>query len=123
MREPPPNLADPTDQVAPALTAPFVTMYDLYIVKRTQIYLEDEQDRKLSRRAGAAGVTKSTLIRQAIDSFLESPSDDTARLARFRAALDEVASSPASLPDGRSYVEALRASDVRRQDEIERRRR
>lgn len=98
-------------------------MYDLYIVKRTQIYLEDEQERKLSRRAGAAGVTKSTLIRQAVDAFLESPTNDAARLARFRAALDEVAGSPASLPDGRSYVEALRARDVRRQDEVERRRR
>ena len=32
-------------------------------------------------------------------------------------------SSPLSLPDGQSYVEALRAADIRRQDEIERRRR
>lgn len=98
-------------------------MYNLYIVKRTQIYLEDEQDRKLSKRADAAGVTKSTLIRRAIDSFLASPANDEARLARFRAALHEVAASPASLPDGGSYVEAIRAGDVRRQDEIERRRR
>lgn len=98
-------------------------MYALYIVKRTQIYLEEEQDRKLSRRASSAGVTKSTLIRQAIDSFLESPADDAVRLARFRAALDGVAESPALLPDGRSYVEAIRAGDVRRQDEIEQRRR
>lgn len=98
-------------------------MYDLYIVKRTQIYLEEEQDLKLTRRAGAAGVTKSTLIRQAIDSFLESPGDDKARLARFKTALDEVTTSPASLPDGRSYVEALRAIDMDRHAEIERRRR
>jgi predicted transcriptional regulator len=98
-------------------------MYDSYIMKRTQIYLENEQDRKLGKRASATGVTKSTLIRQAIDAYLDARTDDAARLARFRAALNDVAVSPASLPDGRSYVEALRSADVRRQDEIDRRRR
>ena len=33
-------------------------MYSAYIVKRTQIYLEEEQDRKLALRASAARVTK-----------------------------------------------------------------
>lgn len=98
-------------------------MYAVYIVKRTQIYLDAEQDRRLAMRADASGVTKSTLIREAIDAYLESPADDAARLARFRAALDEVAASPATLPDGRSYVEQMRADDERRQAEIERRRR
>jgi len=97
-------------------------MYDVYIMKRTQIYLQGEQDLKLARRASVAGVTKSTLIRTAIDAFLDAPADDTARLDRFRAALDEVAGSPATLPDGRSFVERMRAGDARRQDEIERRR-
>ena len=41
-----------------------------YIVKRTQIYLDEDQDRRLERRAAAAGVTKSALIRSAIDRFL-----------------------------------------------------
>ncbi len=41
-----------------------------YIMKRTQIYLDEEQDRKMERRARAAAVTKSALIREAIDRFL-----------------------------------------------------
>lgn len=97
-------------------------MYDTYIMKRTQIYIEVEQDRKLGNRASATGVTKSTLVRQAIDAFLESPTDEPMRLARFRAALDDVSGSAAALPDGRTYVEEIRASDVRRQAEIDQRR-
>ncbi len=42
----------------------------IYIVKRTQIYLDEDQDAKLERRAAAVGVTKSALIRAAIDKFL-----------------------------------------------------
>lgn len=50
----------------------------IYIMKRTQIYLDEDQDSKLGRRAAAAGVTKSALIRMAIDRFLSrdpSPTD------------------------------------------------
>jgi predicted transcriptional regulator len=39
-------------------------------MRRTQIYLDEAQDARLERRARAAGVTKSSLIRAAIDSFL-----------------------------------------------------
>jgi predicted transcriptional regulator len=97
-------------------------MYDTYIMKRTQIYLETEQDRKLAGRATAAGTTKSNLIREAIEQYLASPDDDAARLAEFRAAIDEFARAPGTLPDGRSYVEEMRARDRRREREIERRR-
>lgn len=97
-------------------------MYDTYIMKRTQIYLEAEQDRKLGDRASTTGVTKSTIVRQAIDAFLEPPTDEVMRLARFRVALDDVAGSPVELSDGRTYVEEIRASDVRRQAEIDQRR-
>jgi predicted transcriptional regulator len=92
-------------------------------MKRTQIYLDEDQDKKITRRASAMGVTKSTVIRQAIDAHLDAPDPAADRLARFHAALEAVARKPLSLPDGRSYVEGLRAADVRRQDEIERRRR
>lgn len=97
-------------------------MYASYIMKRTQIYLEEGQDRQLSARASATGETKSTIIRQAIDAFLEGPSDRDVRMSRFRAALDELADHPLALPDGHAYVEAVRAPDVARQDELERRR-
>ena len=54
-------------------------------MKRTQIYLDEEQDARLERRAAAVGVTKSALIRAAIDRFLSrdrTPTD-------LEAALDE----------------------------------
>ncbi len=39
-------------------------------MKRTQIYLDEEQDRLLRERAREAGVTKSELIRRALSAFL-----------------------------------------------------
>ncbi|MBA2272424.1 MAG: CopG family transcriptional regulator [Actinobacteria bacterium] len=92
-------------------------------MKRTQIYVDEEQDESLAKRAAAAGVTKSTLIREAIDTYLKGSPDERLRLDRFRAAVHAAAGSAHYLPDGKSYVEALRALDVRRQEEIERRRR
>ena len=97
-------------------------MYTSYIVRRTQIYLEESQHEELADRAAAYGTTKSDLIREAIDAFLEGPSDDGARLARFRTALDETAETPVSLPDGRSYVEQVRALEVPRREALDRRR-
>lgn len=94
-------------------------MYTIYIVKRTQIYLDEDQDAKLARRAASAGTTKSLLIRQAIDSFLDGPSDDAARLASFRGALHDLLAAPLDLPDGKTYVEDLRARDRRRQHDLE----
>lgn len=98
-------------------------MYSTYIMKRTQIYLETEQDRKLAGRATAAGTTKSHVIREAIEQYLASPDQPTTQLAQFRAVIDALASDPVAFPDGRSYVENLRAIDRRREREIERRRR
>lgn len=98
-------------------------MYDSYIVKRTQIYLEDSQDDDLARRAAAEGLTKSALIRRAVADYLDKGADDDLRLTRFRAAVDAVAGAAPDLPQGSLYVERLRALDASRQEEIERRRR
>ena len=98
-------------------------VYDSYIVKRTQIYLDDRQGEELDRRAAAEGVTKSTLIRRAVDVYLDGVDDEELRLARFKAAIEAVAGVAPDLPKGSLYVERLRALDVRRQEEIERRRR
>jgi hypothetical protein len=98
-------------------------VYDSYIVKRTQIYLDDSQDADLARRAAAEGVTKSALIRRAVDEYLDNDADAGLRLARFRAAVDAVAGAAPDLPEGSIYVERLRALDANRQEEIERRRR
>ena len=97
-------------------------MYDLYIVKRTQIYLDEEHDRRLAVRARSAGVTKSTLIREALAEYLDPASDHEARMARFGAALDEMARTPAQLPPGREYVETLRAADRVRDEALDERR-
>ena len=97
-------------------------MYDSYIMKRTQIYLDVEQDRRLAARARAAGATKSTLIREAIETYLSRPDDEAEQLTEFRAALDGLVRSPADLPDGRTYVERLRRVDQARDEDIERRR-
>jgi hypothetical protein len=97
-------------------------VYDSYIVKRTQIYLDEEQDRELDRRAIAEGLTKSAVIRRAVGAYLDGASDDELRLARFKAAVESAAGVAAALPQGSQYVERLRAFDVRRQEALERRR-
>jgi hypothetical protein len=98
-------------------------MYVLYIMRRTQIYLDERQDDDLARRAAAEGVTKSALIRRAVGAYLDNRGDDELRLTRFRAAVDAVAGAAPTLPEGALYVERLRALDADRQAEIERRRR
>jgi hypothetical protein len=98
-------------------------MYYSYIVKRTQIYLDDSQDDDLTRRAAAEGLTKSALIRRAVDEYLDNGADEELRLARFVAAVDAVAGAAPDLPPGSRYVERLRVLDASRHEEIERRRR
>jgi predicted DNA-binding protein len=98
-------------------------MFTLDIMKRTQIYLEEAQDERLGRRATAEGVTKSTLIREAIDEYLGTREDEAQKLDRLRAALRESAGIAPYLPDGASYVDEVRRADVGRQQELEARRR
>lgn len=98
-------------------------VYNSYIVKRTQIYLSESQDDRLARRAAAEGLTKSALIRRAVDEYLDGDGDAALRLVRFRAAVDAAAGAAPDLPSGSLYVERLRAPDVSRHEEIEQRRR
>jgi ribbon-helix-helix CopG family protein len=95
-------------------------MYITYIVRRTQIYLEEDQDARLERRAKEDGVTKSSLIRAAIDTYLQGPEERARSLARWQAVLDEVAGIAPYLPPGKEYVEELRKADRRRQEELDR---
>src|SRR5205809_5958608 len=80
-------------------------VYNSYIVRRTQIYLEDRQDDDLARRAAAEGLTKSALIRRAVDEYLDNDAGEDLRLARFRAAVDAAAGAAPDLPPGSPYVE------------------
>ena len=98
-------------------------MYDPYIMRRTQIYLDAEQQIRLARRAEVAGVTSSSLIREAVASYLRDAEDESLELARQRQALaDAFALKPiARLPDGAAFVDATRAGDRERDQELEER--
>jgi predicted DNA-binding protein len=100
---------------------PILAMYDSYIMRRTQIYLDEEQDRRLAERARAAGRTKSDLIREAVDRLLDEPLSEEEELARFRAAADAVFGIAPYVEDGTTYVRKLRDIDRRRQERLERR--
>jgi predicted transcriptional regulator len=79
-------------------------------MKRVQIYRDDDHDRRLADRARASGRSKSALIRQAIDAFLDRE-DEAARLRRFRGAVARAAAAARDLPAGGDYVDAIRARD------------
>jgi predicted transcriptional regulator len=96
-----------------------MAMYALYIVRRTQIYLDEEQDRRLSEQALASGRTKSDLIREAVDRYLDTPLTEEERLARFRAAADAAFGVASYLEDGATYVRKLRDVDRRRAERLE----
>jgi hypothetical protein len=98
-------------------------MYDSDIMRRTQIYLDELQDRRLAERARAAGVSKSTLIRTAIDTYLESQEGEAARLESFREAVRAVAGAAPGLSPGADYADALRDADRRRHERLKARRR
>lgn len=55
------------------------------MMKRTQIYLDEEQDARLEQRARVEGNTKSSLIRSAIDAFLDRPREVSSLEASLRA--------------------------------------
>lgn len=98
-------------------------MYGSYIVRRTQVYIGEEQDAMLDARARATQTTKSALIRDAIDAFLsDNASSESSAVERMRAALDGAGGVAVDLPSGTEYVEALRAADADRAARLDRRR-
>ena len=95
-------------------------MYTPYIVRRTQIYLDERQADALAGRAQRRGVTSSHMIREAIDDYLAQPEDEREReMTRYRAALDRSFGSVRRLPDGSTYVTELRAAESARARELE----
>jgi predicted DNA-binding protein len=95
-------------------------VYATYIVKRTQIYLDDVQANELARRARTRGTTASKMIREAIDDYLAEPDDPAARRDRLRTALRQAFGIAPYLPDGATYVETLRSHDLEREAELDR---
>jgi predicted transcriptional regulator len=88
---------------------------------RTQIYLEEQQATRLDERAEGEGVTRSTVIRRAVDEYLARGQEDSAAWRkRWREAVAKTAGIAPQLPDGAGYVERLRAADAERLRELER---
>jgi Arc/MetJ-type ribon-helix-helix transcriptional regulator len=96
-------------------------VYDSYIMRRTQIYLDEDQRRELTRRARRQGVTSSHLIREALGEYLAQHDDQSEELASFQAAVDASFGIAPHLPSGADYVKEMRHSDALRQAELERR--
>ncbi len=89
-------------------------------MNRTQIYLPEEQTKRLDERAGAEGVSRSVLIRRAVDEYIaKEERDPAAWRARWREAVDRTAGIARYLPDGADYVEGLREVDAKRLQELE----
>lgn len=83
-------------------------MYTIYIMRRTQIYLSEEQGRLLERRSKATGDSVSQLIRSAIDEAYRRPHaasrTDRVQIAR------RTAGAWRDYPEtGSEYVERLRS--------------
>ncbi len=79
-----------------------------YIVERTQIYLSGAQAAALDREAKRTGVTRSHLIREAIEERYGLAADRE----RLRAALRETAGLWKDRKEtGEAYVERMRTGD------------
>lgn len=89
----------------------------LYIVKRTQIYLDEKQAARLDKRAAEGGTTRSGVIREAIDAYL-TPDGDEWRV-RWKGALRATGGIAPYLPN--DHVESMRAAGARKLTEVERR--
>lgn len=96
-------------------------MYAAYTMRRTQIYLGEEQEAQLEARSRATGDTKSAIIRDAVDAFFaDDATAASSGLARMRTALSEASGAADYLPDGADYVEEVRARDAARLDDLDR---
>ena len=84
-------------------------VYNLYIMRRTQIYLTEEQGRVLEGRSRATGHTISELIRVAIDTTY-SRGRQLSRADRVRLAR-RTAGAWKDFPEtGADYVERIRGT-------------
>lgn len=88
-------------------------------MRRTQIYLEDEQAQDLQQRSALLGTTQSELIRRAVATYLERPADEAERLGAFRKALGRTAGMLPPVDD--DAVPEGRRRDRTRDAELERR--
>jgi predicted transcriptional regulator len=84
-------------------------------MRRTQIYLDDEQTARLDQRAAAEGASRSTLIRRAVDVYLTQEERDTAAWqTQWKKAVEATAGIAPHLEGGSDYVESIRRRDAER---------
>jgi len=84
-------------------------MYTAYIVRRTQIYLTEEQGELLERRSKASGQTISELIRAAVDSAYSRRRGMT-RAQKIRVAQRTAGAWTDRAESGAEYVDRIRGS-------------
>jgi len=91
-------------------------MYALYIMpinqplSRTQIYLTQAQQARLQAAARHAAVTKSELIRQAIDQFLDQqPTASAGDKAQRLNSIAGMWAERSDMVDPAAYIKTLRA--------------
>ncbi len=73
-------------------------------MKRTQIYITDEQDRRLSELAADRQVSKASVIRQLLDRALDTGDPE----AEARAAIRASAGVCADYPDWSEWLRSVR---------------
>ena len=79
-------------------------------MRRTQIYLSEEQGRYLARRSKAAGTTVSELIRDAIERTYLAPDDRRTQAQRVEILRSTAGAWKGRKDSGKQYVERLRGS-------------
>lgn len=91
-------------------------MYNLYIMQtdqtltRTQIYLTQAQQKRLALASRGAAVTKSELIRRAVDQFLDQqPAASPAGKAQRLGSIAGLWAGREDMADPSAYVRQLRA--------------
>jgi predicted transcriptional regulator len=92
----------------------------LYIVNRTQIYLDAGQTARLDERAAAEGTSRSMVIRRAVDVYLSKEERDAAAWQdQWRRAIEGTAGIAPYLEEGAGYVEDMRREDAKRLSQLE----
>lgn len=93
----------------------------LYIMNRTQIYLDDRQTARLDKRAAREGTSRSMVIRRAVDVYLEQEErEGTEWQQRWKQAVDRSAGLAPYFEDGAEYVEEVRRADAERLAQLDR---
>lgn len=78
-------------------------------MNRTQIYIDDDQTARLDQRAAVEGISRSMLIRSAVDVYLSQEERNAAAWqSQWRKAIYGTAGIAPYLEEGAEYVEALR---------------